>query len=355
MKELFAKRLLSARKQAGLSQDQLVARINGFVKKTSIAKYERGEMMADTAVLEALAGALNVKVEYFYKPLSVTVSGVRFRKKADLGKRKEESLKHEITSRIENYLELERLLNVSGTFTDPLRQTIVNTPEDAEAAAALLSRLWHTGFEGISNVINLIEDNGILVIEIDADDKFDGYSGFANDEIPVIVLRGKGPTTERKRFSALHELAHLLLEFGAGVSDDDKETLCNRFAAAMLLPRDLLIRELGRYRTSISPRELGLLKDKYGISARAIALNALQHDIISKFTYINLMHIISADKMELHIGTNCRADKSTRFQLLLSRAMEEQLISLTKAADLASLPLEELVKLYQYHDKPPHS
>lgn len=355
MKEIFAQRLLSARKLAGLSQDQLVARINGFVKKTSIAKYERGEMMADTAVLEALATALNVKVEYFYKPLTVTVSGVKFRKKADLLKRIEESLEEEIYKHIENYLELEGLLNESRTFTNPLRGITVHNASDAEAAANTLARKWHTGYEGISHVMNLIEDNGILVIEIDADEKFDGYSGMANGEIPVIVLRRNGPTTERKRFSALHELAHLLLEFGEGVSDDDKETLCNRFAAAMLLPSDLLIRELGRYRSSVSPHELGILKDKYGISARAIVLNALQHNIISKFTYINLIQIINAETLELHIGSNRRTDNATRFQLLLSRAMEEKLITLNKAAELAGLALDELVKLYQYHDEPPHS
>ena len=355
MKDIFAKRLISARKQAGLSQDQLVARINGFVKKTSIAKYERGEMMADTAVLEALAKALNVKVEYFFKPLSVSISGVKFRKKADLGRRKEDSMQHEIASRIESYLELERLLNDSKTFDNPLCEFTVNTAEDAETAALSLTRKWHIGYEGISHVMNLIEDHGILLIEIEADGKFDGYSGMANGEIPVIVLRGKGPTTERKRFTALHELAHVLLKFGEGLSDNDKENLCNRFAAAMLLPSDLLIRELGRYRSSVSPHELGILKDKYGISARAIALNALQHNIISKFTYINLMQIINADRMEYHIGTNCRVDNPTRFQLMLSRAMQEELISLTKAADLASLSLDELVKLYQYHDKPPHS
>ena len=355
MKEIFAQRLLSARKQAGLSQDELVARINGFVKKTSIAKYERAEMMADNEVIEELARALNVKVEYFFKPISVAVTQVRFRKKADLGKRKEVSLQYEITSLIEGYLELERLLNESRTFSNPLREFTVNTPEDAEAAAFTLSRMWHIGYEGIGNVMNLIEDNGILVIEIEADDKFDGYSGFANEDIPVIVLRSKGPTTERKRFSALHELAHLLLVFGEGISDNDKENLCNRFAAAMLLPHELLIRELGRYRTSISVRELGILKDKYGISARAIILNALQHNIISNFTYINLLKFINADRMEMHIGANLRVENPTRFQLLLLRAMEEELISRTKAADLAGLSLDDLVKLYEYHDKPPYS
>ena len=85
--ENFAKRLLNARKQQGLSQDQLVARINGEVKKTAIAKYERGEMMPRHEIIEHLATALNQTIDYFYRPLTLEINKVQFRAKASLGAR----------------------------------------------------------------------------------------------------------------------------------------------------------------------------------------------------------------------------------------------------------------------------
>ena len=71
MNATFANRLISARKQAGFSQDELVTRIGEMVKKTAIAKYERGEMMPKPKVIEALAGALAQPIDYFFKKIEI--------------------------------------------------------------------------------------------------------------------------------------------------------------------------------------------------------------------------------------------------------------------------------------------
>ena len=71
MKDLFGKRLRSARLLAAMSQDQLVLAINNLVTKNAIAKYERGEMLPGSKVLIALAKALGIKTEYFFRPYTV--------------------------------------------------------------------------------------------------------------------------------------------------------------------------------------------------------------------------------------------------------------------------------------------
>lgn len=343
MKEVFGKRLLNARRQAGLSQDQLVALINGRVKKTAIAKYERGEMMPETEVIETLARALNKSIDYFFRAFSVSVSSVEFRAKSTLGNKKAESLKNIIVSKIERYLELEKLLNMNTGFENPLNGITVSTPEDVENAAVKLASAWNLGSDGMWNVIGTLEDNGIKVIEIEADEDFDGYSAYANEIIPVIVLRNTGNTTERKRLTALHETSHLLLRFDENLTDAEKERFCHRFAGAILMPAATLYRELGRFRSLITKRELGLLKDKYGISAKAIVVRAYQLNIISKYLYIKLLSEISADKYEKHIGSNNKYERSIRFEMLLSRALSEGLISHGKAAELAGMTIDELM------------
>jgi Zn-dependent peptidase ImmA (M78 family)/DNA-binding XRE family transcriptional regulator len=350
IKEIFGQRLLNARRQAGLSQDQLVELIRERVKKTAIAKYERGEMMPETEVIETLAKALNKSIDYFFRPFTVIVSDVAFRAKSSLGSKKAESLKNIIVSKIERYLELEKLLNMNSGFENPLKGIFIRTPEDVEKAAVKLAAAWNLGSEGMWNVIGMLEDNGIKVIEIDADEDFDGYSAYTNIVIPVIVLRGKGSTTERKRLTALHETAHLLLRFEEGLADVEKERYCHRFAGAILMPSATLYRELGKFRSLITQRELGLLKDKYGISAKAIVVRAYQLNIISKYLYIKLLSEINADKYERHIGSNNSHERSIRFEMLLSRALSEGLISHNKAAELAGLTLDELINNLKTND-----
>ena len=351
MREIFSKRLLNARKQANLSQDELVELINGKVKKTAIAKYERGEMMADADVVITLAKALGQRVDYFYRPFNVVISNVEFRAKASLGSRREESLRQVISSRIERYVELEQLLNVSSRFENPLKDFIIASLEDAEVAARELNKAWHLGTEALGKVTGILEDNGIKVIEIEADIDFDGYSALVNGNIPVIVLRSNLNTTERKRLTALHELAHLLFKFADGISSNEKERMCSRFAGALLLPAENLHSELGRFRSTLSGFELGLLKNKYGISALAIVVRAYQLNIITNFTQIKLINYCRQTKLETHIGSNNSTDNASRFELLLSRALTEDIISQNKAAELAFMTLDDFLTKYQFNDK----
>ena len=351
MKEIFSKRLLNARKQANLSQDELVSLIEGKVKKTAIAKYERGEMMADADVVVALAKALHQRVDYFYRPFNVEIANIEFRAKASLGTRKEESLRQLIASRIERYIELEQLLNVSARFVNPLADMLITSQQDAEQAAIELNKAWKLGSDALGKVLAILEDNGIKVIEIEADSGFDGYSALVNDNIPVIVLRSNNSTTERKRLTALHELAHLLLRFAAGITSNEKERLCSRFAGALLLPADNLYKELGRHRSSISGYELGLLKDKYGVSAAAIVVRAYQLDVITNFIQIKLINYCRKTLLETHIGSNHSSDNASRFDLLLSRALTEDMISQNKAAELAFMTLDDFLTKYHFNDK----
>lgn len=351
MKEIFSKRLLNARKQANLSQDELVALINGKVKKTAIAKYERGEMMADADVVLALAKALNQKPDYFYRPFNIEIANVEFRAKSSLGARKEESLRQQISSRIERYVELEQLLNVSTRFENPFNGRIISTQDDGEATAQELYSAWNLGNEALGKIMGILENNGIKIIEIEADEAFDGYSATVNGNIPVIVLRSNNNTTERKRFTALHELGHLLFEFAGDTAPAEKERICSRFAGAMLLPAENLRKELGRFRSSVSGFELGLIKDKYGISAMAVVLRAYQSGIITKFTEIKLINYCRQTPLETHIGSNSGSDNATRFNLLVSRALSEDIISQNKAAELASLTLDDFLTKYQFDDK----
>lgn len=95
MDGIFAIRLKAARKMRDLSMDDLCRRMGNVVSKQSISKYENAKMMPDSTVLIKIAEALNLDVDYFFRPIKFTVdsSSIMFRKKAKLGRKKGSSRK----------------------------------------------------------------------------------------------------------------------------------------------------------------------------------------------------------------------------------------------------------------------
>ncbi len=338
MKDIFAKRLKSARTLAGLSQDELVIRIEGLVTKNAISKYEKGEMMADGKILIALANSLNVKPDYFFRPFTVEIGQINFRKKKKLSVKKVNSIKQKVTDFVERYLELEQFLSIQSNFSNPIAHRKINTKNDVEKAVNELLISWKIGFNALSNVIELLEDKEIKVIEIDAPDEFDGFSGWADAKYPIIVIN-QHYTIERKRLTALHELGHLLLDFNPEIEHRVMERMCFQFAGAMLIPEETFKMKLGDRRRSISISELITIKENYGISIQAIMQRAKDFHIINDFSFLNFRKWISKNRSEEGLGQYIGTEKSNRFKQLILRAAAEEVISMSKAANLSNQKL----------------
>ncbi len=348
MKEIFAKRLKSARLLSAMSMDKLVAAMDGIVSKNAIAKYERAEMMPNSAVLIALAKALFVKPDYFFRPFAVEIGNVEFRKKTKLGAKKVTAIKQQVTDQIERYLEIEDLLRINTPFVNPIADIKIKEPKDVEQAVNVLLKKWQLGLNALPNVIELLEDKDVKVIELDADPAFDGLSGWAmqgEKQVPLIVVN-RNYTIERKRFTALHELGHLLLSFDKGLDPalpagrhKQIEKLCHCFAGAMLIPYDTFISEIGEHRSSVSLHELISIKETYGISIQAIMARAYGLGIITQSAYLRFRIFVSKNLKEDGWGTYKGKEHSDRFMQLIYRAAAEEIISLSKAANLSNKKL----------------
>lgn len=341
MKDVIAKRIKSARNLAGFSLRELSDRMAGFVSHNAIKKYEMGLMMPDSKVLLALANALNVKTDYFFRPYEVSIENIEFRKKSKLLVKEANSIKEKVTDSISNYIELEQFLNLTVQFINPLKTLQISNGEDVELAVNILLNDWKLGFNALPNVVELLEDKEIKVIEIDDNDNFDGLSGWANNNIPVIVINKNFPV-DRKRLTALHELAHLLLVFNEKVEQKGREKLCHRFAGAMLMPKDTFIQELGSSRRDISIPELIAIKETYGISIQAVMARAKDLGIITEDRFLRFRFWLNRDgnrRKEIGFGEYIGREHSTRFKKLLYRATSEELISMSKAANLANQKL----------------
>ena len=228
---------------------------------------------------------------------------------------------------------------------NPIENYVINSDNDVEIAVNLLLKKWKWGINALPNVIDLLEDKEIKVIEIEAPEEFDGLSGRANNDIPVIVVN-KSYNIERKRLTALHELGHIILNFHESVNYRQKEKLCFRFAGAMLIPEETFRNELGNKRVNISLKELISIKEIYGISIQAIMARAKDLNIISDYTYLNFRKWIAKNRKESGLGEYQGNEESKRFIQLLYRAASEDVVSMSKAANLANQKLAAFRKSF---------
>ncbi len=333
----FGNRLRLARKMAGLSMEDLVKKSEGVVTKQAISKYEKGIMKPSIDVLIRLATALGVKPEYFYRHSKIELLRIQFRKRSKLPVKIIESLKQRTIDFLERYIELENILGVHEKFINPLINLSIEDLQDVENASLKLRKKWKLGLAPITNLLELLEENSIKVYEVQNVKDFDGLTASVGD-IHAIVINKDLPA-DRIRFTAAHELAHILCEFP---KNSQKEKLCHAFAGALLLPKVILERELMKKREQITLWELGEIKQSYGISIQAVVKRAHMLGIVSDFYYRNFREVLNQKEWKKVEPVEYEGrEEAIRFRQLLHYAVSEEIITLSRGAELANISLSK--------------
>lgn len=339
---MVGERIRRARLAKGLSLEKLAVK-TGQISKQAIHKYEQEKAVPGSAVLIRLAAALDVKPEYFFRPVEVKLEKVNFRRKSRLSVGEQKAIEETAKDQLERYLLLEDVFppnELQRPEFKPLPITI-NTSEDAELAAAKVREQWNLGADPIENVTELLEERGIKVVEVDAGEQFDGLSGLVDGRHAVIIIKSDWPG-ERQRFTLAHELGHLILKISPNCPAKESERCCHRFAGAFLVPSSAALFELGQKRRNLDFRELALLKVKYGLSMQAWVYRAFDLGIISHALFTNIFKEISRLRLRKREPDELKAEKPTRFKRLLLHALAEKIISETKASDLLGVRADEL-------------
>ncbi len=234
---------------------------------------------------------------------------------------------------MERYLEIEQLSGNTNQFV--LKRENVHSPEEARQLAIRTRAALQLGNDGISNVIEVMEDNGVKVIEVDESESFDGLCGYVNGNIPIIMVNSKF-ASERKRFTVLHELGHLLMKLPEEMSNKDAEAMCNAFANEMLIPYSVLISKIGDKRHDISLAELTDIQKLFGISIDAIMDILNQRGVISNNRYktFNLKKNTDRNFRKNVQESRIPEERSGRFARMVFRALAGEIISISKAAAL---------------------
>jgi len=334
MNKIIPQKLKIARKMRGYSMEKLSKQMQGMVSKQSISKYEQGRMQPSDEVLSALSKVLNLPLTYFFKQ-GVKIGEINFRKDLRLSAKSIEQLVGLAHDKIEHYLDIEEILNISYQAPNPIQHLIIRSVEDVEMAAKQIRLQLQLGESPIFSVYDMLESKGVKLLEFESGcEAVMGFSCWVNDTIPLVVINlSTNHTTERKRFTAIHELGHLFLRFSDEIDEDMRERFCNYFAGAVLCPSGIIRKELGESRKLLTLDELISLRNRYGISVAAAVHRAKDLGIISDSYYNDIFnHHIHLNRMEEGWGRYPIEEHTDRFERLVHRYVAEGYMSVNEAA-----------------------
>jgi Zn-dependent peptidase ImmA (M78 family)/DNA-binding XRE family transcriptional regulator len=339
---MIGARIQRARKAAGLAYRPLAGQLG--LSHTTLSKFEKGELTPDSAQLLRLAQALGVRTEYFFRPDTVSLEGVEYRKHSTLAKKALRKIEADILDQAERWFELLGLFPSKPIPDFAVPKDLpahIDGLDDAERMALALRKCWQLGLNAIPNMTDLLESKGIIVIASASAEagKFDGLCASVNGT-PVIVTQA-GLPGDRQRFTLAHELGHLLMQ-GRLRMQVDEEKACHRFAGAFLLPARETEAHLGSARHQLEIGELHLLKHEFGISMRACLARALQAGILNESAFKRMQikfNIQGWHKCEP--GNPCLTEVTRLYEQLVYRALGEELIGESKAAELLGMSVAQ--------------
>lgn len=314
---------------------------------TAVSKYEKGEIIPDSKKLINFANAYQVNSTDLLKVYNAPkMKFTSFRKKKRLTGQKLKLLEEIIQNEVAKYFEIIEMNNIQNN-NNKINQYVCNIFEDAEKAAInFRNDIEISNKQPISDLINILENLGIIIIQIkNQNNNFNDFDGLSEivENIPVIVLLDGIKDGARQRFTIAHKLGHLVLNIKDKGLDEEKA--CNRFASALLMPKEAIINEFGSSRKNINFFELTAFKNEYKVSYSAIAYRLKDLNIISEYLYKQLSIIINKQ-----IGKNdphpIKPEKSYQFKKIVYKLEADEIISLKKACELLGVTANE----YKHED-----
>jgi Zn-dependent peptidase ImmA (M78 family)/DNA-binding XRE family transcriptional regulator len=319
----FGERLKSLRVAFGLSLRDLGKKIN--ITAQTLSNYERGLTMPPSPIVIALANELKVKTEYFFRPISVKIKGLDFRKRNNFLVKEQNALMASIKDWLERYKYIETMFPEETKNFLPKIKNVSSFKQIEEAALELRSH-WELGMAPIESIASLLEEKNIRVYFIEASDDFDACTFWADDR-PCIVARKTLPG-DRLRFNLAHELGHLVIKTPEKGDKRTREKPAMSFASTFIVPSEIVKRELGESRKKLSLKELHILKLKYGLSMSAWIYRAKELGIITgSYARSLFIYLRKFGKKEPWANEFPEEAEPIKMKRLVLRAYAESMIS----------------------------
>jgi Zn-dependent peptidase ImmA (M78 family)/transcriptional regulator with XRE-family HTH domain len=257
------------------------------VSPAAVGQYEAGIAVPRPETVRKLAQALDVPVEFFApgRPLQRLETSESYFESLRATTAKQRS---RATSFAEQIWELSHALETHVRFP------AVQLPEirrDAEAhstpreAAHAIRRMWGLGAEPIGHLVAQLETRGIVCCMAPPTDKgvarINAYSTLAFGRPLVVLTADRADDVLRHRFSAAHELGHLVLHGGSPSGELWLEREADEFAAEFLTPQVVMQAELP---SRLDFAKMYRLSERWGVGVKSLVYRSQELGLISEST-----------------------------------------------------------------------
>lgn len=233
---------------------------------------------------------------------------------------------------------------VNGFFESMFNLPVCNLPNlrgyEPEAAAEAVREKWGLGVKSISNMIHMLEANGVRVFSLSENTlDVDAFSFWKND-IPYIFLNTQ-KSAERSRFDAAHELGHLVLHRHGSPQGKSAEEEADSFASALLMPRRTI---LGIKMAFPSLDGIIDIQKNWLVSSVALTVRMKNVGILTEWQYRTLMVEATKRGLRKEEINGIARERSLVIDKLLD-ALKSDGIDMNKLSTLLSIPIDELSNL----------
>jgi len=304
------RQLTFAREYRGYSQSELASSISGL-SQPNLSKYEKGFNTLSDEMVEKVIEFLNFPKDWLYLNISNLPENANYRKRATITKK--DKSKIEYGNRLVGYIIDQMSDSISWPEFNhvPLDIEEGHTPKSIAKYARKV--LGISPSDPVADINTLLENKGIIVVEIDAHDKFDGVSFLTDKGIPIIIIN-KGFSNDRKRRTLAHEYGHVLMHCFFPIpkhrGEKEREEEAEDFTNEFLMPAEYIKNSLIGLRLG----HLVELKNYWLTSMQSIIRRAKDLKCITKekYTYFNIE--LSRMGMKKDEGNNVYIDEPSLFK-----------------------------------------
>ena len=282
-------RLRLARELMGWSQSRLAAAVE--LTPAALSQFESGASRPSDETVAKLSTALRVPVEFFGKPLTETHEGFfrSLRRTSVTDRRRARAVAHLAHDLISAPASAGQVPQLTLPHLTP--PSLDATTEQVEHIAERLRSAWQIPSGPITNVVNLLEARGIIVIRLPLQSADVDAFSLPFPDHPVVVLGSNKDDRARSRFDGAHELGHLTMHGDQVWGLKEIETQAHEFAAAFLMPKRDILSELP---TKVDWPHFFKLKEKWQVSLAALLRRARTLERIRDDQYISAIKTASA-------------------------------------------------------------
>lgn len=157
---------------------------------------------------------------------------------------------------------------------------------DPAGAAAELRQQWGLGDGPIPHLVHAMERHGLIVTFMPfAKAVTKTIDAFSTSHLPrpvVVLTPDRSADVYRHRFTAAHELGHLMLHGDTAPGDPVQEKEADRFAAELLTPRAAIVPQLP---ARLDLHQLERLGQTWGVAVETLIYRSHEVGTISDATY----------------------------------------------------------------------